>query len=118
MFYIINMEVNCVEMKGGKVRTNKNLSPLDPNIHHMIPLGLEAPSYNIKVISICNTQYPGLKHGTTALLTFKIIKRRKINHNEHASAPKLPSTFKIRNLEDSQVLLAESLLSRKFPAEA
>ena len=63
MFYTINMEVNCVEMKGKKVRTHKYLSPLDPNIHHMITLG-EAPSYDIKVISICNTQYPGLKDDT------------------------------------------------------
>lgn len=56
MFYIINMDINCIEMKGKlkkKVRTNKYLSPLDPNIHHIYEnTVLEASSYNIKFILI------------------------------------------------------------------
>lgn len=44
-----------------------------------------------------------------ALFSFKIIKRKKINHDGHATEPKPPSTFKVRHSEDtkgSHVLLA------------
>lgn len=37
-----------------------------------------------------------------ALFSFKIIKRRKINHNGHAIESKPPSTFKVRHSEDTK----------------